>query len=55
MDQLDHEITTYLMNLSNETLSDLQQNQINKYLYTVNDIERMGDHVDNLENCSIYG
>src|SRR5699024_4423146 len=49
IDQLDQEITTYLMDLSNETLADLQQNQINKYLYTVNDIERMGDHIDNLE------
>lgn len=54
VDQLDQEITTYLMNLSNETLSDLQQNQINKYLYTVNDIERMGDHVDNLEKLARY-
>src|SRR5699024_2409013 len=54
IDQLDHEITNYLIDLSNQTLSDLQQNEINKYLYTVNDIERMGDHIDNLEQLARY-
>ena len=54
INQLDHEITNYLMNLSNEALSDLQQTEVNKSLYTVNDFERMGDHVDNLERLTEY-
>lgn len=54
INQLDQEITNYLMQLSNQTLSDLQQTEINKYLYTVNDFERIGDHVDNLEEMTRY-
>src|SRR5699024_10661537 len=54
IDQLDQEITNYLIDLSNQTLSDLQQNEINKFLYTVNDLERMGDHVNNLEELTQY-
>ncbi len=54
INQLDHEITNYLMRLSNEPLSDLQQTEVNKFLYTVNDFERMGDHVDNLKSSTRY-
>lgn len=54
INQLDHEITNYLMSLSSESLSDLQQIEINKKLYTINDFERMGDHVDNIEGLTRY-
>lgn len=54
INELDIEITNYLMNLSNSPLSDIQHNSVNRYLYIVNDLERIGDHVDNLEEITQY-
>ncbi len=48
INKLEKEITKYLIQLSHTTLSDEQSDEINTLLYTINDLERIGDHVDNL-------
>lgn len=51
---LDDEITNYLLALSNRILSDEQHSQINRLMYIVNDLERIGDHIDNLKEITQY-
>lgn len=54
INELDREITNYLLDLSNRTLSDKQHNEINSLMYIVNDLERIGDHIDNLKEITQY-
>ncbi|MDN6162380.1 MAG: hypothetical protein L0I79_06375, partial [Atopostipes sp.] len=54
INNLDKEITDYLLSLSNRTLSDNQHSEVNKLMYIVNDLERVGDHVDNLKEIAEY-
>ncbi|MDN6731691.1 MAG: Na/Pi cotransporter family protein [Atopostipes suicloacalis] len=51
---LDKEITDYLLMLSNRMLSDNQHSEVNKLMYIVNDLERIGDHVDNIKEIGEY-
>lgn len=54
INELDTEITAYLLDLANHDVFDYQHDEINKLLYIVNDLERMGDHVDNLKEITEY-
>ena len=45
---LEKEIMDYLVQLSNTSLSVEQHNDINTLFYAVNDIERIGDHAENI-------
>lgn len=51
---LDLEITNYLLALSNRVLSDEQHSEVNRLMYIVNDLERIGDHIDNLKEITEY-
>lgn len=54
INKIEREITEYLVHLSKESLSGIQHTAVNNYLYTINDIERMGDHVENLAELAQY-
>ncbi|HLR35994.1 MAG TPA: Na/Pi cotransporter family protein [Tissierellales bacterium] len=54
INRLEREITTYLVELSNEPLSEEQHGLVNTLFYTINDIERVGDHADNLAELAQY-
>ncbi|MGE3063867.1 MAG: Na/Pi cotransporter family protein [bacterium] len=47
-DMLQNEITTYLISISKEHLTDEEFSQIPVYIHSINDIERIGDHSMNL-------
>lgn len=51
---LDKEITNYLLALSNRIMSDEQHSVVNGFMYIVNDLERIGDHIDNLKEITQY-
>ena len=40
--------------LSNESISDIQRTTINNNLYIIDDIERVGDHVENIVELAQY-
>lgn len=48
INKLQKEISEYLVQLSNASLSDEQHSQINVYFNNIGDIERIGDHAENL-------
>lgn len=45
---LNKSITTYLVKLNNLKLSDKQLNLVGSMFHVVNDIERIGDHAENI-------
>lgn len=47
-------ISDYLVKLSNLNLTEEQHTLVNNLFYTVSDIERMGDHAENLANLADY-
>lgn len=49
---LDQEITTYLVKLSNTELSEEQIGIVTSTFHVVNDIERIGDHAENLADLT---
>jgi phosphate:Na+ symporter len=51
---LDKEITAYLVSLSNTSLSEHQSKIVTSLFHVINDIERMGDHADNISEQAIY-
>ncbi len=51
---LDEDITNYLLALSNRVMSDEQHSEVNRLMYIVNDLERIGDHIDNLKEITQY-
>jgi phosphate:Na+ symporter len=51
---LEREITGYLVSLSNTALSEHQSELITSLFHVVNDIERIGDHADNLGELARY-
>lgn len=48
INKLQKEISEYLIQLSNASLSDSQHNEVNIYFNNIGDIERIGDHVENI-------
>ena len=49
---LEEEITNYLVKLSKCELSDKEQSIVSATFYIVNDIERIGDHVENIADLT---
>ena len=49
---LEEEITNYLVKLSKCELSDKEQSIVSSTFYIVNDIERIGDHVENIADLT---
>lgn len=54
INKIEREITEYLVKLSNASLSAAQHVEVNTLLYTINDIERVGDHIENIVELSKY-
>lgn len=54
INKLQREITEYLVKLSNAPLSDAEHSEVNVLLYTINDIERVGDHLENIAELAQY-
>lgn len=48
INKLQHGINHYLIKLTNSTLSHDEHNTVTRLFHTVSDIERVGDHADNL-------
>lgn len=51
---LEREITSFLVKLSNTSLSEGQSEVVTSLFHVVNDIERIGDHADNLFELAQY-
>ena len=51
---LEREIAAYLVKLSNTTLSAQQHVVVDGLFNTINDIERVGDHADNIAELALY-
>ncbi|MCT4605139.1 MAG: Na/Pi cotransporter family protein [Marinisporobacter sp.] len=54
INSMEREIGEYLVKLSNTNLSEKQHEIVNGLFHTINDIERVGDHADNLAELAIY-
>jgi phosphate:Na+ symporter len=54
INKLDKLITDYLIKISNTQLSERQNLIITNLFHTVNDIERVGDHAENIAELSLY-
>ncbi|KXG78893.1 Na/Pi cotransporter family protein [Thermotalea metallivorans] len=54
INHLEKEIAAYLVKLSNTALSAEQHEIVDGLFNTINDIERVGDHADNLAELAIY-
>ena len=52
INKIEREITEYLVSLSKASLSDPQHHHVDKLFYAVNDIERVGDHIENIAELS---
>jgi phosphate:Na+ symporter len=48
IDNLQEEITGYLVEISQQKLNDEQSDELPVWLHSVNDLERIGDHTENL-------
>lgn len=49
---LEHDITRFLVALSNSELGDEQRAEMAAYFHVVNDIERIGDHAENIADLA---
>lgn len=49
---LEHDITRFLVKLSNSELSEDQKKYVGAYFHIVNDIERIGDHAENIADLT---
>ncbi len=54
INKIEKEITEYLVLLSSESLSISQRTTVTNFLYTIDDIERVGDHVENIVELARY-
>ena len=54
INNLEKMLTEYLIKISHLSLTDEQSNVVNNLFYTVSDIERVGDHADNLAEFIEY-
>lgn len=53
INRLQREITDYLVILSNAPISDDEHKRVNVYLNIINDIERVGDHAENIAELAM--
>ncbi|MCT4607359.1 MAG: Na/Pi cotransporter family protein [Marinisporobacter sp.] len=51
---MEREIAEYLVKLSNTALSGRQHEVVDEFFNTINDIERVGDHADNLAELAVF-
>ena len=54
LNNLDHRITSYLVELSTSSLSEQESEDQNKLMKIVKDIEKMGDHFENIIELTAY-
>ncbi|NLY19959.1 MAG: Na/Pi cotransporter family protein [Tissierellia bacterium] len=54
INKLNKEITDYIVELNRESLSAREINSNSNSIYCLNDIERIGDHIKNIGELSIY-
>ncbi|MDI6601604.1 MAG: PhoU domain-containing protein [Thermoanaerobacteraceae bacterium] len=54
INQLEAEITKYLVKIANASLSPEQSKKITSMFHIVNDVERIGDHADNIAELAQY-
>ncbi|WP_077369971.1 Na/Pi cotransporter family protein [Anaerosalibacter sp. Marseille-P3206] len=54
INKLERDITAYLVELSNAPLTDEQHCLVNTLFNAINDIERVGDHADNIAELAQY-
>lgn len=52
INMLETDITKYLVKLSNSELGEAQKTIVSSYFHVVNDIERIGDHAENIADWS---
>lgn len=54
VNELEHEIANYLIKLTNSSITTEERTMIDGLFSTISDIERVGDHSDNLAEMTIY-
>jgi phosphate:Na+ symporter len=54
INQMEKQIAAYLSKLSDAQLSAYQKGIVDRLFYTIHDIERVGDHADNVAELTIY-
>lgn len=54
INKLEEIITEYLVKISNLSLNEKQHQTINNLFYTISDLERVGDHADNIAELAEY-
>ncbi|MDX9916467.1 MAG: Na/Pi cotransporter family protein [Gudongella sp.] len=54
INKIQREITDYLVLLSNAALTEEQHTDVNAMLYVIGDIERVGDHVENITELAQF-
>ncbi len=54
INRMEKDITEYLSSLSNKSLTKQQHNIVNILFNTINDLERIGDHADNIAELAQY-
>ncbi|MBI9013122.1 MAG: Na/Pi cotransporter family protein [Clostridiales bacterium] len=54
INNMEHEILEYLVKISNSAVSGEQREKIDELFHTVNDIERIGDHAENIAELAEY-
>lgn len=54
VNELEHDIANYLVKLTNSGISDQQREMVDGLFSTIGDIERVGDHADNLAEMTVY-
>ncbi|MDK2866950.1 MAG: phosphate:Na+ symporter [Clostridiales bacterium] len=54
INQLERDISDYLVKLSNSSIGDFDREIIDGLFSTINDIERIGDHADNLAELALF-
>lgn len=54
IDRMEKRLTEYLIKIDNLSLTEHQKRVVNDLFYSISDIERVGDHAENLAECAAY-